>query len=77
MRRAGARCALAVALLCALGGRVHGSGSACAPCRSLLHALQKKALDGGWAREQLLAACSAQPEEQVRRARGAPCSRTL
>lgn len=76
MGRAGARASLALALLVALGGRVHGSGAACGPCKSLLHALQTKALDGGWAREQLLGACSEQTEEQVRRARGAPC-RTL
>ena len=76
MGRAGARASLALALLVALGGRAHGSGgAACGPCKSLLHALQTKALDGGWAREQLLAACSEQTEEQVRRARGDPAVR--
>ena len=61
---------LLAALLALLAGSVRGSaspGDACASCRSLLSAAQRSLLDDGWAREQLLRACAAQPEAQVRR----------
>jgi len=84
-RPGGSRCAAmgcplgrtwALVLLCAaacvrVGAAAGASGvQKCASCKSLLGAVQRRALDG-WAREQLLGACAARPEQQVRRARAA------
>ena len=66
----------ALVLLCAAacvraGAAAGASGvQKCASCKSLLGAVQRRALDG-WAREQLLSACAARPEQQVRRSRAA------
>ena len=68
---------LLAAFLALLARNVHGSAApadACASCRSLLSAAQRSLLDDGWAREQLLGACAAQPEAQVRRT-GLRCSK--
>ena len=50
-------------------GQVACRTQKCASCKSLLGAVQRRALDG-WAREQLLSACATRPEQQVRRAPG-------
>lgn len=83
-RTGGSRCAAmggplrrtwALVLLCAAawvrtGAAAGASGmQKCASCKSLLGAVQRRALDG-WAREQLLSACATRPEQQVRRAPG-------
>lgn len=79
MGRPHARAALTL-LLCLAAGAERAQASphastACAPCKSLLAALQRKVTDG-WAREQLLSACAAQPEAQVRHARAAAPARS-
>jgi hypothetical protein len=79
MRRPTGRARVAL-LLCAAalarGGAASSAAATCASCKSLLGALQRRALDGG-ARALLRGACAARPEAQVRRGAPSPQLRLL